>query len=87
MDNKLIDILKGSSALEDNIQTLINTANIIRESSTDYPELKEKLLVSLEDELATMQRYWYNKDDIINYQKELKELGIHEYFIKKLNKL
>lgn len=87
MDNKLLDILKGSSTIEDNIQTLINTANIIRESSTDYPELKEKLLVALEDELATMQRYWYNKDDIINYQKELKELGIHEYFIKKLNKL
>lgn len=75
------------SILESNIKQLIDNADMIRNSPTNYPELKKILLDRLEDDLGSMQRYLFYRDDIKGYQEELKEIGIHEYFINKIHKL
>lgn len=75
------------SILENNIKQLIENADMIRQSDTNYPELKKILLDILEDDLSNMQRYLFYREDIQEYIKELKEIGIHDYFINKIHKI
>lgn len=75
------------NALDKNIQTLIDNANIIRQSPTEYPELKDRLLVCMEERLAEMHKSKMEKEDKRNYMQELKEFGIHEYYINQVHKI